>query len=61
MPILADSEITSAVVSYCLENGVLLGWTLHSDNLVRIAPPLNIPFEVLDDALATIVQALDQF
>jgi 4-aminobutyrate aminotransferase-like enzyme len=37
---------------------VLLGWTLHSDTLVRLAPPLTIPFEVLDEALAVILASL---
>ena len=56
---LNDAASTRAVVSRCLENGVLLGWTLHSDSLVRIAPPLNIPFPVLEEAADTIVEALD--
>jgi 4-aminobutyrate aminotransferase-like enzyme len=38
---------------------VLLGWTLHSNTLVRIAPPLNIPLDVLDTALDTMRDALD--
>lgn len=56
---LNDAASTRAVVSRCLENGVLLGWTLHSDSLVRLAPPLNIPFPVLEEAADTIVEALD--
>ena len=56
---LNEAASTRAVVSRCLENGVLLGWTLHSDSLVRIAPPLNIPFPVLEEAADTIVEALD--
>ncbi|MCZ6705928.1 MAG: aspartate aminotransferase family protein [Bacteroidetes bacterium] len=56
---LNDADSTRAVVSRCLENGVLLGWTLHSDSLVRIAPPLNIPFPVLEEATDIIVEALD--
>lgn len=57
---LTDGPITAKVVSDCLKNGVLLGWTLHADSLVRIAPPLTIPFNVLDDALSTIRNALDR-
>ena len=58
--VLANREITETVVRRCLERGILLGWTLHSDSLVRIAPPLNIPFDVLDEALATIRAVLDE-
>jgi len=56
---LVDAETTARVVGQCLDDGVLLGWTLHSDRLVRLAPPLNIPEDVLHDALATIRRALD--
>lgn len=55
-----DPESTRKLVSTCLEQGVLLGWTLHSDTLVRLAPPLNIPIEVLDEALDVILSALDE-
>jgi len=56
---LGDAEFTAEVVRRALEGGVLLGWTLHSNSLVRIAPPLNIPIEVLDGALDVIVRALE--
>ena len=56
---LRDAGLTARTVQQCLEEGVLLGWTLHSDCLVRIAPPLTIPFDVLDDACSAIVRALD--
>ena len=56
---LRDADLTARTVRRCLEEGVLLGWTLHSDCLARIAPPLNIPFDVLDDACDAIVRALD--
>ncbi len=56
---LQDAAFTQRVVSRCLDGGVLLGWTLHSDSLVRIAPPLNIPFPVLEEAIDVIVDALN--
>ena len=43
----------------CLEQGVLLGWTLHSDTLVRIAPPLTIEEAALNEALDAILAALE--
>jgi acetylornithine/succinyldiaminopimelate/putrescine aminotransferase len=57
---LPDRETTRSFVTACLDGGVLLGWTLHSDTLVRVAPPLNIPFEVLEAALAVMRSALDE-
>jgi acetylornithine/N-succinyldiaminopimelate aminotransferase len=57
---LTDRDVTARVVASCLKRGVLLGWTLHSDTLVRLAPPLNIPDEVLSEALGIIFDSLDE-
>jgi acetylornithine/succinyldiaminopimelate/putrescine aminotransferase len=57
--VLRDAETTERVVHRCVHSGVLLGWTLHSNNLVRIAPPLTTPFETIDHALAIILGALE--
>ena len=57
---LVDAPTTERVVRRCLERGVLLGWTLHSNTLVRLAPPLTIPFEVLDAALGIIIESLEE-
>jgi acetylornithine/succinyldiaminopimelate/putrescine aminotransferase len=57
---LPDHDTTRSFVTKCLDGGVLLGWTLHSDTVVRVAPPLNIPFEVLEEALAVMRTSLDE-
>jgi len=57
---LRDAELTEKVTKTCLENGVLLGWTLHSNSLIRIAPPLNIEEDVLNMALRVILMALKE-
>jgi 4-aminobutyrate aminotransferase-like enzyme len=54
-----DDDTTARVVARCLERGVLLGWTLHSHRLIRIAPPLNIEWNVVDEACAVIREAMD--
>ncbi len=56
--VLRTADETAHVVDACLSDGVLLGWTLHSDTLVRIAPPLNIPDDALDAALEVIRTAV---
>lgn len=55
---LESRELTQKVVTYCFKKGILLGWTLHSDTLIRIAPPLIIEDELLDDVLNTISIAI---
>lgn len=56
---LVDRAVTERVVRQCLDEGVLVGWTLHADTLIRIAPPLNISVEVLDSAVNVMLAALD--
>jgi acetylornithine/succinyldiaminopimelate/putrescine aminotransferase len=55
---LESKELTQAVVEDCFEQGILLGWTLHSDTLVRLAPPLIITDEELDHVLITILKSV---
>jgi acetylornithine/succinyldiaminopimelate/putrescine aminotransferase len=45
-------------VSVCRKAGLLLGWTLHSDSIVRLAPPLVISQKELDRGLAIIQESL---
>ena len=35
---LRDRELTQMVVEYCFNKGILLGWTLHSNTLIRLRP-----------------------
>lgn len=58
--LMRDRATTAEVVRRCLDAGVLLGWTLHSDRLIRIAPPLNIDWEVLTEACDAILAAADE-
>lgn len=51
---LHNHEQTRKTVESCLEKGIILGWTLHSDTLIRIAPPLTIDQSILEESLATI-------
>lgn len=55
---LRDAELTQKVVEECLEKGIILGWTLHSNSLIRIAPPLIIDKELLKNSFQTILGAV---
>ncbi|NGP89976.1 aspartate aminotransferase family protein [Aliifodinibius halophilus] len=56
---LRDKELTQKVVEACLSEGIILGWTLHSNTLVRLAPPLIIEEELLHSSLQTINQKVE--
>mgnify|MGYP001212837000 FL=1 len=55
---LRDCELTQMVVEYCFKKGILLGWTLHSNTLIRLAPPLTIPMNLLVETLEIIKEAI---
>lgn len=55
---LESPELTARVVKKCFDQGVILGWTLHSNSLIRIAPPLIISEDLLHDTLKLILQAV---
>ncbi|MEX0994516.1 MAG: aspartate aminotransferase family protein [Balneolaceae bacterium] len=57
---LESSELTRQVVNYCLERGIILGWTLHSDTLIRIAPPLIIEKELLMHCFQTLLDGMGE-
>jgi len=56
---LDSPERTQQVVERCFEEGVILGWTLHSDTLIRIAPPLVIEEDLLRESLQVILNSLE--
>ncbi len=58
---LRDAQLTQQVVAECFKNGIILGWTLHSNSLVRIAPPLIIDQKLLEDSLNTVFEAIKKF
>jgi acetylornithine/succinyldiaminopimelate/putrescine aminotransferase len=57
---LHDYDTTRRVVEYAFSRKVLLGWTLHSNTLIRIAPPLTISDETLNETLDVIIEALNK-
>ncbi|MCS6926091.1 MAG: aminotransferase class III-fold pyridoxal phosphate-dependent enzyme, partial [Candidatus Binatia bacterium] len=51
-------EATRRFVQRCFAAGVILGWTLHRDTVVRLAPPLTISSAEIAHAVAVIRDAL---
>ncbi|MGN8225872.1 aspartate aminotransferase family protein [Gracilimonas sp. BCB1] len=51
-------DLTKKVVEDCFENGILLGWTLHSNTLIRLAPPLIIEDDLLHEVLDKILESV---
>ena len=47
-----------AFVKECRAEGLIIGWTLHDDRVVRLAPPLVISNAELDEASLRMQRAL---
>jgi acetylornithine/N-succinyldiaminopimelate aminotransferase len=45
-------------VQRCRQTGLLLGWTLHEDRVVRLAPPLVLSADEMDEGLERMAGAL---
>ena len=51
-------QITQQFVQGCFDHGLVLGWTLHEDTIVRLAPPLVITSEEIDRAVSIMQRVL---
>ncbi len=49
---------TKRFAQNCFAAGLILGWTLHQDTVIRLAPPLIISSTEIDQAVAIIQDAL---
>jgi acetylornithine/N-succinyldiaminopimelate aminotransferase len=55
---LQSNRLTQKVVEDCFRRGLILGWTLHSDTLIRIAPPLVIDPKLLRESFQIMLDSL---
>lgn len=56
---LGSFAFNKKVIDRCLEMGVITDWFLFNDRSMRLAPPLTITIEELDEALGLILQAIE--
>lgn len=55
---LSNQKETARFVQRCLKAGLILGWTLHTNTVVRIAPPLTLSEKELRKGIRIIEKAL---
>jgi acetylornithine/succinyldiaminopimelate/putrescine aminotransferase len=55
---LSDADTTAHFVRKALDAGLILGWTLHTNTVVRISPPLTLTEKELGKGLDIIDKAL---
>jgi acetylornithine/succinyldiaminopimelate/putrescine aminotransferase len=57
--VLENAETVQTVIRKCVEGGVITDWFVFCDHALRIAPPLNIPVAVLEEACDVILNSLE--
>lgn len=57
---LKDAKTVLNVVKYCMEAGLIIDWFLFAPHCLRIAPPLIITPDEIDQACDIILAALDK-
>ena len=55
-----DFDINKKIIDKCIENGVFTDWFLFASNCLRIAPPLTISNESIQEACAIILTSIDE-
>jgi acetylornithine/N-succinyldiaminopimelate aminotransferase len=53
-------DINKKIIDKCIENGVFTDWFLFASNCLRIAPPLTISIESIEEACAIILTSIDE-
>ncbi|WP_295792498.1 aspartate aminotransferase family protein [Mucilaginibacter sp.] len=51
-------ELNKKIIDRCIENGVITDWFLHCSNSMRIAPPLIITADEIEEACRVIIEAV---
>jgi acetylornithine/succinyldiaminopimelate/putrescine aminotransferase len=57
---LGDSETNFKFIGNCIKNGLITDWFLFSPNRFRIAPPLTITEEELNNSIDLILKSLEE-
>lgn len=57
---LKSFEFNKAVIDRCIENGVIVDWFLHCSDAMRIAAPLIITEDEIQEACRVIVDAIEE-
>jgi 4-aminobutyrate aminotransferase-like enzyme len=57
---LGSNELALPVMARCMELGLITDWFLFADHCLRIAPPLIITQEEIEEACSIFLQAIKE-
>jgi acetylornithine/succinyldiaminopimelate/putrescine aminotransferase len=55
-----NHELLFKIIARCIANGIITDWFLFSDNRMRLAPPLIITAEQIEECSAAIVKSINE-
>jgi acetylornithine/N-succinyldiaminopimelate aminotransferase len=58
---LESFELNKKIIDRCIEHGVITDWFLHCSNAMRLAPPLIISNDEIEEACKIIIEAIDYY
>jgi 4-aminobutyrate aminotransferase-like enzyme len=53
-------ETNKSIIDRCIINGIVTDWFLFCDNSMRIAPPLTITIEEIEEACLIILKSINE-
>ena len=53
-------ETNKAIIDGCIVDGIITDWFLHCSKSMRIAPPLIIPMEEIEEACSIILKNINK-
>jgi acetylornithine/succinyldiaminopimelate/putrescine aminotransferase len=58
---LENFDLNKRIIDRCIESGVITDWFLHCSNSMRLAPPLIIQPQEIEQACAVIIEAIGYY
>ena len=55
-----DAVFCRKVIDQCVSNGLLIDWFLYAENKIRLAPPLIISQEQIQDIVSIILKSIEE-
>jgi 4-aminobutyrate aminotransferase-like enzyme len=56
----ATSTLNQQVVHQCVKNGLITDWFIFAPDRLRIAPPLTIGEDVLEEVIQILLHSIDE-
>ncbi len=56
-----SAEKTQRIIHQCIKNGLITDWFLFAPDCLRIAPPLTITEDEINNVCSVIIKSIDEY